>query len=132
MTWLPLLPTIRERIRREFQQQAEGLGAVLAALFTPLAPSLVSRGVADVVDRQLSSYFAYLPGTIGLASVSGPDGPVAASCFKTISFRHSYCPATLQFPPSESANCASKPPKSCLVGGIVNCTPLAIMSSWYF
>ena len=43
-----------------FQQQAEGSGAVLTALFTPLAHNPCPRGIADVVDRQISFYFAYL------------------------------------------------------------------------
>ena len=61
---------------------------MLAALFTPLAPNLVSRGIADVVDRQISFYFAYLRATLlGLARVSGPRRPAAASCFETIPFR---------------------------------------------
>src|SRR5579872_6612617 len=34
---------------------------------------------------------------------------------------------TLQCVPSESTNCASTPPKSCFLGGMVNRTPLALM-----
>jgi len=47
---------------------------------------------------------------------------------KILSFRHSYGPPTLQCAPSESTNCASKPAKSCFVGGILNCTPFAFIS----
>jgi hypothetical protein len=35
---------------------------------------------------------------------------------------------TLQCAPSESTNCASTPPKSCFLGGMLNSTPLALMS----
>ncbi len=35
---------------------------------------------------------------------------------------------TLQCAPSESTNCASTPPKSCFLGGMLNRTPLALMS----
>ena len=52
-----------------------------------------------------------------------------AGLFKTVSFRHSYCPLTLQCAPSESTNCASKPPKSCFVGGILNCTPFVFIGT---
>lgn len=38
------------------------------------------------------------------------------------------CSATLQRRPSESMNCARIPPKSCFVGGMLNCTPFAIIS----
>ena len=36
--------------------------------------------------------------------------------------------ATLQALPSESMNCARVPPKSCFVGGMLNCTPFALIS----
>src|SRR6266852_6587185 len=49
---------------------------------------------------------------------------------ESLSFRHSYYPLTLQCAPSESTNCASKPPKSCFVGGILNRTPFAFISWW--
>jgi hypothetical protein len=57
------MPTIRERIRRGFQQQAERLGAALAALLGPMAVhNFVPRGVADIavhrLDRRLSSCLA--------------------------------------------------------------------------
>ena len=35
---------------------------------------------------------------------------------------------TLQCAPSESTNCASTPPKSCFLGGMLNSTPLALIS----
>ena len=35
---------------------------------------------------------------------------------------------TLQCAPSESTNCASTPPKSCFLGGMLNSTSLALMS----
>jgi hypothetical protein len=35
---------------------------------------------------------------------------------------------TLQCAPSESTNCASTPPKSCFLGGMLNRTPLALIS----
>jgi hypothetical protein len=35
---------------------------------------------------------------------------------------------TLQCAPSESTNCASTPPKSCFLGGMLNSTPLAIQA----
>ena len=35
---------------------------------------------------------------------------------------------TLQCAPSESTNCASTPPKSCFLGGMLNRTPLVLMS----
>ena len=35
---------------------------------------------------------------------------------------------TLQYAPSESTNCASTQPKSCFLGGMLNCTPLALIS----
>ena len=35
---------------------------------------------------------------------------------------------TLQCAPSESTNCASTPPKSCFLGGMLKSTPFALMS----
>jgi len=57
------MPTIRERIRGGFQQQAERLGAALAALLGPMAVhNFAPRGVADLafhrLDQRLSSCLA--------------------------------------------------------------------------
>src|SRR5271169_5896743 len=59
-----------------------------------------------------------------------PRGLHLGSRVETVAFRHNYWPLTLQCAPSESTNCASKPPKSCFVGDILNCTPFAVISWW--
>ena len=72
------MPTIRERIRRGFQQQAERLRAALAALLSTMAAhNFVRRGVADVAVYRLGSpplfLFAYLCANVGLASLLAPN-----------------------------------------------------------
>jgi hypothetical protein len=69
------MPTIRERIRCGFQQQAERLGAALATLLTPMAShNFVPRALHML--RSIGWIAASLPvclagATVGLASVSG-------------------------------------------------------------
>jgi hypothetical protein len=80
---LPLMPTIRKCIRPWFQQQAEdlggrGAGGIVHAAGSP--PRL--EGVADVVDRQLSSHFAYLRAAVGVSSVSGPRRACSRELFQ--------------------------------------------------
>jgi hypothetical protein len=43
--------------------------------------------------------------------------------------QNDYSAETLTWPPSESTKRASVPPKSCFVGGMMNLTPLADISS---
>ncbi len=89
--WLPLMPNIRGRISRGFQQQVEHLGAALPPLFTSMAaPNFIAWGVAGVAVHRLYchlySSLPYLRATVGLACVSRSRQAVAASCFKTIAF----------------------------------------------
>ena len=47
---------------------------------------------------------------------------------RSVSPQAGQLPLTLIWAPSESMNCASRPPKSCFCGGIGNCTPLLAIS----
>ena len=89
----PLMPTIRERINREFQQQGERLRPALAALLTPMAAhNFVPRGVTDlaVYRRIAASLLVCLSAGHCWA---GSKRALAASCAKTISFRRSDRPS---------------------------------------
>ena len=52
----------------------------------------------------------------------------AETCFAHCLRLYSAAAPTLQCAPSESTNCASTPPKSCFVGGMLKTRPLALMS----
>jgi hypothetical protein len=63
-----------------------------------------------------------------LSSSLQASGPMAGNRGRKASGFYAASAPTLQSAPSESTNCASTPPKSCFLGGMLKSTPFALMS----